>query len=875
MPADHSPHSGEPSTLDLPRRSAQDAADTLLQAAADLALIVEDLADRDKRIGALEREREAERVLHTRVEELQRELDAARRELRARRAAEERLRRRLEESERELWLARSGARQLEEHVQAMSATVSWRVTRPLRAIRRLRPAQSTQPTDAAVDGGAEPIAAAVSRAAVLFVSGAPEVSRRYRCAHQSEQLELLGATTSVAVHGSVDLLAEVERNAAFVLNRVAWGEDVERFVERARELGKPVLFDTDDLVFDPNVMQHVAALDDLTADEVRLYEEGLHRYRRTLQACDAVLVSTEPLRRLAGQLHEHVVVVPNVASRGMVEAAALATRARDGRDSRDGRVTVGYLSGTNTHNKDLLEATDAIVDVLERFPETRLLAVGPLRLDPRLDRFGARVERLALQAWEDLPQIQAEIDVNLAPLEPDNPFTESKSCIKWIEAGVAGVATVASPRPDFVRVVRHGENGYLAEGTDEWRSALETLVRDAGLRRRIGETARRDVLTGHTTVVQCGELYRSLAAVVPPREPGPLTVNWLMRAPIASNSGGYRNIFRIARILGDLGHTQRLYVEPIAHLQGRSDKQICRFVDDAFGIPTHAEVIVGHADVKPADVSIATHWPTAHVVASHTRSLFKAYFIQDFEPEFYELSDPLYAEAERTYALPLRHICLGTHLAARLHQFTGVPSETVDFALDSHFRLTRPPEARGERIKVLFFARPSLRRRGYDVGVDTLRLLKAERPDVDIVFFGSPTDELGEVPFEFRNLGVIEAAAVAEAMNEAHILLTFSLTNISNVPYEGMACGCAVVDLDLPNVSSMVDPERNCVLAAFEPRALADAIERLIDDPELRLRIARQGAEDAAVRTWERTARMFDQALRNICFVSEPSLAGA
>src|SRR5918992_2235398 len=129
MPADHSPHSGEPSTLDLPRRSAQDAADALLQAAADLALIVEDLADRDKRIGALEREREAERVLHTRVEELQRELDAIRRELRARRAAEERLRRRLEESERELWLARSGARQLEEHVQAMSATVSWRVTR--------------------------------------------------------------------------------------------------------------------------------------------------------------------------------------------------------------------------------------------------------------------------------------------------------------------------------------------------------------------------------------------------------------------------------------------------------------------------------------------------------------------------------------------------------------------------------------------------------------------------------------------------------------------------------------------------------------------------------------------------------------------------
>jgi len=79
----------------------------------------------------------------------------------------------------------------------------------------------------------------------------------------------------------------------------------------------------------------------------------------------------------------------------------------------------------------------------------------------------------------------------------------------------------------------------------------------------------------------------------------------------------------------------------------------------------------------------------------------------------------------------------------------------------------------------------------YEVGVEALRRLRARVPEVEIAFFGSSDRELGDVPFPFRNLGVLEAPAVAQAMNDADILLTFSLTKISKVPFEGMACGCA------------------------------------------------------------------------------------
>jgi glycosyltransferase involved in cell wall biosynthesis len=190
----------------------------------------------------------------------------------------------------------------------------------------------------------------------------------------------------------------------------------------------------------------------------------------------------------------------------------------------------------------------------------------------------------------------------------------------------------------------------------------------------------------------------------------------------------------------------------------------------------------------------------------------------------------------------------------------------IDFALDEPFRLRRPPEDRGDPVRVLFFARPSLRRRGYGLGVDALRLLKEARPECQIVFFGSPTEELGEVPFEYRNLGVLDAESVAQAMNDSHVLLTLSLTNISNVPYEGMACGCAVVDVDIPNVSTMVDAGRNCLLAPPTPDGLAEAMIRLVDDPGLRERLGRDGATDAGVRSWSRTSQQFEEALLRLCF---------
>jgi glycosyltransferase involved in cell wall biosynthesis len=163
------------------------------------------------------------------------------------------------------------------------------------------------------------------------------------------------------------------------------------------------------------------------------------------------------------------------------------------------RVTIGYLSGTPTHDRDFLQAADALLWALDTLPETRLVTVGPVELDPRFERFGERIQRLPLYPWQRLPEVLASIDINIAPLEPDNPFSEAKSCVKYMEAALVGVPTIASPCADFRRTVTPGVTGYLANSPADWREALACLISSADHRAQMGRQARADVLRQRTT----------------------------------------------------------------------------------------------------------------------------------------------------------------------------------------------------------------------------------------------------------------------------------------------------------------------------------------------------------------------------------------
>jgi len=346
------------------------------------------------------------------------------------------------------------------------------------------------------------------RRAVLIVSGPGGFGRLYRGDHRVAQLRAAGVAADVCYRTDVRLVPLAERYRCIVLYRVEWDDEVAALVAGAASAHCRVICDFDDLVFDPARIDLLRGISAMNAEARTAFIDSVARQRQTLESCGAATVATKPLAAEAAQVAANVAVVANCVTAEMIarsDAARAAARPRR-------RIRIGYLSGTPTHQADFEETAGALVRLLDRRADVEFVGVGFLELDERFA--GRRALREPYRHPHELPALLATLDVNLAPLERGNAFTDCKTCIKYLEAGLVGVPTIASPRPDFARAMRNGENGLLADSPQEWEEALSRLVEDADLRRALGGVAREDVLTRHTARATAESALQSLEGLL-------------------------------------------------------------------------------------------------------------------------------------------------------------------------------------------------------------------------------------------------------------------------------------------------------------------------------------------------------------------------
>lgn len=73
--------------------------------------------------------------------------------------------------------------------------------------------------------------------------------------------------------------------------------------------------------------------------------------------------------------------------------------------------------------------------------------------------------------------------------------------------------------------------------------------------------------------------------------------------------------------------------------------------------------------------------------------------------------------------------------------------------------------------------------------------------------------------------------------------------------FEAMASGCPIVASDLPSIREVLTHERNALLVPpGEPSALASALNRILEEPELGERLAAKAFEDVKDYSWDRRA---------------------
>ena len=356
---------------------------------------------------------------------------------------------------------------------------------------------------------------------VLFIVGITGAPLRYRARLPAEALDLLWVHTDVRHYRDLDVESLAAQADALVVYRVPATVQVLDLIARVRTRGVPVVFDVDDLIFDPDLAPEIPALTILPPAEADLWLEGVRRYRTTMEACDAFVGSTNALLRHARALTG--LPTHRFANGVGVVVGRLSDEALKG-PRRPGAVRMAYLSGTDTHDHDWAHVEPAVEAVMADNHDVELWLVGLIEPSEALARFGARVRRVPFTPWTELPGLLRDVDVNLAPLAPGSRFNEAKSAIKWLEAALVATPTVASPTEPFREAIDPGVNGYLASTTDEWVAAVGGLLADDTERARIGNRARRDALLRLSPHRQ-GRRYLEILETVRVRDAG--TSSWI------------------------------------------------------------------------------------------------------------------------------------------------------------------------------------------------------------------------------------------------------------------------------------------------------------------------------------------------------------
>ncbi len=265
--------------------------------------------------------------------------------------------------------------------------------------------------------------------------------------------------------------------------------------------------------------------------------------------------------------------------------------------------------------------------------------------------------------------------------------------------------------------------------------------------------------------------------------------------------------------------------------------------------------------IPDGDAVIATGWYTAEFVAIYPDSKGKKFYV--VQPNYGEIRE-VKERAEATWTSPLHKIAVakfllqeGLRLGCKEGEMTYVPNG-IDH---NRFRLLTPVPRRPERVAMFFSYQPW---KGSAEGLEALKSARKVHPDLKVVLFG-PTWRRASIPswIEYRR-NVPEKELVEEIYNGSRILLFPSwYEGFGLVPAEAMACGCAVVAADNDGVREFAKHEVNALLSPpKDVEALTKNLLRLLEDDNLRIRLAEAGIETIKQFTWERSTDMLEALLK-------------
>jgi glycosyltransferase involved in cell wall biosynthesis len=274
-----------------------------------------------------------------------------------------------------------------------------------------------------------------------------------------------------------------------IFYRLPAGLQADALIGEAKRLGLQMYYDIDDPIFDHDAYSENSNLKSLAASERNYLLAQIPSYKALMGQIGQLIVSTVGMRDLAERTiapETGILVWPNLidsATRSAFEQLPSAA------EKNEAIVTLGYFSGSRAHDHDLEVIAPVLSSLLQIYPQLQLCFGGYTVLPDCLADFNSRIRVIGFMSYPAYLDNLRNTDINLVPLLMDK-FNQCKSGIRYLEASLCGVPTVASRIGQFTEMIASGETGYLCATTEQWQESLVALIDDAALRKKIGLSAQ-------------------------------------------------------------------------------------------------------------------------------------------------------------------------------------------------------------------------------------------------------------------------------------------------------------------------------------------------------------------------------------------------
>lgn len=285
------------------------------------------------------------------------------------------------------------------------------------------------------------------------------------------------------IHRMVDV-SNCSRYDAILIHRTACligPALLERVVSLLR---KPIIFDFDDAIY---------LLDTSEANRRIGFLKCPAKTGAICRISSCVIVGNSYLAKYASQYNNRVTVIPS-----SIDLESYRPVNKKGSRQWNGRIVVGWM-GSSTSQK-YLEDLHPVLRQLTSQHDIELRIVSDRK--PILPGIP-----FVWRVWSAATEVDelSRFDIGIMPML-DSPWSRGKCGMKALQYMGMAIPAVCDAVGANCEIIRHGQNGFLASGAEEWLFYLEQLIHDAFLRERLGMAGRRTV-EEHYSASQCASRF--------------------------------------------------------------------------------------------------------------------------------------------------------------------------------------------------------------------------------------------------------------------------------------------------------------------------------------------------------------------------------